>query len=112
MGGGKSSSSTKTNYNVTDKSLTAESVSGKVLMENAIDQSTSTVSNTYNLTPPAEIQNLAAAVTEQAQTTAQVTTSTTNEIVNSLQSTNKTIAISIAAAVALVGIVYLKRGKK
>ena len=118
MGGSKKSTSTTTNmYDQSFNMNSENSTIGKVMMDNAVDQSVTT--NNYNLASDEKIGELSQALAQQASKTAEAVSeqkNTTNEIVNSLQSTAKTntVMISTVAAIALIGGAYVlvKRKKR
>jgi hypothetical protein len=120
MGGSKSSSSNTTNQYDQSLNFNLESNGGamslgKILTDNAIDNSVT--QNNYNLASDEKVGELSEALQSQAQSTAKAVNeqkNTTNEIVNSLQSTAKTntIMISAVACAALIGSVYMLKRRK
>jgi hypothetical protein len=104
----KSSSSTTNNYDLRDMSTNQnfENV-GKILEGNAIDASTTTTNYNFG-TGDKAISDLGNILATQAEQSVQVQKTTTNEIVNSLQSTAKTntVMISITALAAVLGGTY------
>jgi TRAP-type uncharacterized transport system fused permease subunit len=118
MGGSKKSTTTTTNMYDQSTNFNNEGSIGNVLMGETITAELTTTNN-YNLASDEKIGELSQVLAGQSAATAAAVTeqkNTTNEIVNSLQSTAKTNTIMIAAvaSVGIIGGVYVfsKRRKK